>query len=238
MKKVLIASILSLLLFNACHDPFNYCKNGNNNMVSETRFVEGFTEVVSEGDYIVEIVQGEEYSVIVEAEDNLLPYIETDLKNSSLVIRTKRRRCIDPNIRVKILVTAPEIKSIVLSGSGSINAEQIETDFLNINLSGSGDIITSAVCEKMDCSISGSGNISLIGSCEDGDLHISGSGNINSFGMNYFKCFATISGSGDMFISVIDFLDVKITGSGSVNYIGNPAVTAKITGSGSVNNKN
>ncbi|MBN2683468.1 MAG: DUF2807 domain-containing protein [Bacteroidales bacterium] len=238
MKKILLLSSLSLLIFSACHDPFGYCTNGNNVLVSETRFVSGFNEIVSEGDYEVNIVQGDEYSVVVEAEENLMPYIETDLDNSTLVIRTKRRRCIDPNYRVKVWVSAPEVKSIILSGSGNINAEQIETNFLNVKISGSGDIVTQAVCQKLDCSISGSGNISLMGSCDEGDMHISSSGNINGYGMEQITSFATISGSGDMYLSVIDFLDVKITGSGCVNYIGNPAVTAKITGSGSVNNKN
>jgi hypothetical protein len=83
-----------------------------------------------------------------------------------------------------------------------------------------------------DIRISGSGNIYLIGESSSGSFSISGSGQIKSSGFSQYECLAKISGSGDMFLNVSDFLDVTIAGSGSVYYIGDPSINVKITGSG------
>jgi len=56
--------------------------------------------------------------------------------------------------------------------------------------------------------------------------------------LNQNNCFATISGSGNIYTSVSDLLDVKITGSGDVYYFGHPIVNVSISGSGQLINNN
>lgn len=238
MKKISIFSILTIFVLNSCDGPFSHCMDGNNDVTSENRSITGFTEVVSEGEFDVIIVQDSVFSIIVEAEENLLPYISTTTSNSTLIIKTKNKRCIRPNSPVKIYVSAPEIQSIILDGSGSINAEQISTNNLYAKLRGSGDLLINANCTDFNCKLSGSGNIVLSGSVNDAEMLISGSGNIQAYSFQQNRSFATISGSGNTYLSVSTLLDVKISGSGSVNYIGFPSVNASITGSGSVNNSN
>jgi hypothetical protein len=70
-------------------------------------------------------------------------------------------------------------------------------------------------------------------------LNISGSGKIKALHLEQDECSASISGSGDMYVFVYDFLDANITGSGNIFYRGNPRINVKISGSGSLidNNK-
>jgi hypothetical protein len=207
---------------------------GNGIVKTEDRTVGIFTSIRSEGSFEVFISQDPAQSVVVEAEENLLPYIETDVHSNELLIKTRDHRNIHNNDPIRIYVKTPSIESIELSGSGKIDCDSMITSYLELNLSGSGDISAITSSNKIKAYISGSGEINLSGTANETDLDIKGSGDIHSYGLQQDTCLADISGSGDMFVYVNKFLDVKISGSGKVHYQGNPVVNSDISGSGVV----
>jgi hypothetical protein len=223
-------------------------------VVTETRPIGNFTGVSSESWFKVYIIQDSVNEITVEAESNLLPYIDTWVEGSTLILREQHGRCINNHFPVIITVRTKTISFVRLSGSGDIYGNNtFNTDFLRVELNGSGqidlgvsagnvetDISGSGLirlevnADHIEATISGSGEIDLYGTVYKGDMKISGSGNIHAYELIQDICFATITGSGNIYVSVIDLLDVKITGSGSVHYKGNPDVNLHITGSGSV----
>lgn len=64
--------------------------------------------------------------------------------------------------------------------------------------------------------LSGSANADLSGNAEQSDFHISGSGNIRSYDFSTAFCEASISGSGNVKITVTKELSAHISGSGNV----------------------
>lgn len=209
--------------------------DGNHNVVTETRNVSSFTELRSEGSYDVYFIHDTVCYVQVEAEENLLPYIDTEIDGNELVIKTHQHRNLKPHNTIKIYVHAPNVSSVILEGSGKIDCDSISESDLNIHLDGSGDIsVDLANCDKIKTKISGSGKVDISGTVNETDFDISGSGDINSYGLVQDTCFAEISGSGNMYVNVVKFLDVHITGSGDVHYYGTPVVNTDITGSGTV----
>ncbi|HBS87346.1 MAG: hypothetical protein A2W91_14095 [Bacteroidetes bacterium GWF2_38_335] len=237
MKKIYIIPLFASILFTACF-PFDHCLDGNGTVVTEERFAGSFDKISCDGSFEVYVTQGDEFEITVEAEENLLEYIETEVSGSTLHIDTRRNRCIDPHRTVKVFVTAPLIREIELDGSGLIDASGIIGEQLKIELDGSGDIYADAGVDYMQAKISGSGNIFLEGDCLESDLEISGSGKIKAYDFDQQTCFATISGSGDMYLHVDDLLDIKISGSGNIYYIGYPEINTSISGSGSVISQN
>jgi hypothetical protein len=253
MKIYTTAIILLLsatMIFNtACHKITGI--GGNNQVATETRQVVSFNEVDNEGSFNVYISHDSVFSATVEAESNLIPYIQTIVNGNTLRIDTREN--LKNNQPMNVYVTTPIIRGATLSGSGTIVLDSLETDYLDIVLSGSGKISGFTITNQIDTRISGSGNVSmesytnssnfnisgsgnfdLTGESSSGVFTISGSGNINSYNYQQSDCIAKISGSGDMYLNVTDHLDVNISGSGSVYYIGNPTITVKITGSGQV----
>ncbi|MEE8331486.1 MAG: DUF2807 domain-containing protein, partial [Acidimicrobiia bacterium] len=61
------------------------------------------------------------------------------------------------------LVGAAESLSIVISGSGDIDASDLVTKTGSVRISGSGDILVNAT-DELDITISGSGKVEYIGS--------------------------------------------------------------------------
>ena len=247
---ILIATIGTVLFWSSgCRKPFGI--SGNNQVTTETRQMVSFDEIVNEGSFNVYITQDSIYQVIVEAESNLIPHIKTRVNGNTLIIETKES--LNNNSPMNIYVKTPVLYSVDLEGSGLISIDSLNTDHLNVEIngsgningevvansvntkiSGSGNITFEAYTTSIDTKISGSGNIDLRGESNTGTFTISGSGNINSYNFTQKDCTAKISGSGNMYLNVTDFLDASISGSGSIFYIGNPQITVSITGSGSV----
>jgi len=238
-----------LIGFSGCHKPYGI--NGNDQVVTETRQMHSFDKIVNEGSFNVYITQDSIFQVIVEAESNLIPYIKTLVNGNTLIIDT--RESLNNHSPMNIYVKTPTLFSVDLQGSGLINLDSLNTDHLHIEISGSGNINGELVANSattvvsgsgsiflkahtntIDTRISGSGILDLSGETNKGTHTISGSGNINAYNFIQKECFAKISGSGNMYLNVSDYLDANISGSGSIFYIGNPQVTVRITGSGSV----
>jgi hypothetical protein len=231
------------LLLTSCESIFFSCLKGNGILEEEERPLGKFTGIISEGDFDVYIVIDSVSKVVIEADENLMPYIRTNIKNERLIIDNGTRKCLRnlDNEPIRIYVHTPEIFNISLEGSGLIYSDYlILVDYLRIELTGSGIFdLRDIDALEMDVSLTGSGDIELWGIARVGDLNISGSGKIKALHLEQDECSASISGSGDMYVFVYDFLDANITGSGNIFYRGNPRINVKISGSGSLidNNK-
>jgi len=242
--------LMTGLTFTGCYDHWHRVE-GNYDVITETREVGSFHQVFNDGEFDVYIIQDGLDEVMIEAESNLIPLIRTRIEGSALIIDTKDN--LQNNYPMKVYVHTTEIDEVKLSGSGLMHAEDIVTGDLEISLSGSGDIFFSGTAQDVKCSISGSGTMELGLTCDElkagisgsgemeiygsgynGDFDISGSGSIRAYDFILQECYATISGSGSMYLTVEDYLNVNISGSGNVHYMGTPVIETKITGSGSI----
>lgn len=238
--KTNLLSILSLFLLftgiSSCEE--EVFLEGNNDPQTEIRRASGFEDIATNGDFEVTVRSGEEYSVEVTAESNLLSYIETDVVGNTLKIRTRGVRTLHQNHPIEVLIITPVLNGISLSGSGMIRTDRFVSDEFKIAISGSGDIDTEVSADLLKANVSGSGTIFLAGDGTAGEFVISGSGKIRSFDFEQSICEAVISGSGDMYVNVSETLDARISGSGRVYYINYPVVHTTISGSGGVVDRN
>jgi hypothetical protein len=143
---------------------------------------------------------------------------------------------------------------LAVSGSGSLEAE-VDAGNVKLSVSGSGDLVLRGKCgnvesavsgsgdinlnvnisDRADFSISGSGKVIASGTAKKLEVGITGSGKVLASGFQVLSCLARISGSGDLEIHVIEELDARISGSGTVTYKGDPShVNSNASGSGSV----
>ncbi len=211
---------------------------GNGMPGSEGRITKPFTEIASSGDYVVHVTHGNKYEVLLYAETNLLPYIETNVRGNTLHIETSGIHSLRNSLPVEVYITTPVLEGLALSGSGTITTDSFVTDQISIALSGSGKIETKIDAFNSKTVISGSGQLLLSGISDNADFVISGSGKIKASDLLVGDCSANISGSGEMRINVEKFLLVNISGSGNVLCWGRPLVESHISGSGKLITQN
>jgi len=211
--------------------------NGKGEVVTEYRTVTGFAGIDLAIDGKVYYTQGPDYSLMVEAQENLMRYIQTFVDDGRLVIREKPGMSLGKHEPIIFRITAPSVSGIWISGSGNFYVLNTWTgENLEAGISGSGKIsITSLDTRSIQVRISGSGDLTVSGGFADSEhLQISGSGNVDLRQVISIYTSATISGSGDIYTQVSDLLDATIAGSGSIYYLGQPVIKAHISGSGKV----
>ena len=235
IKQFVLIAILALAATGCMED---FTVHGNGISVSQGRPVTAFDKVKSSGDFEVHITKGNEYDVLVNAEETLQPYIETYVTGNTLHIDVEGWHNLKNRLPMKVYVTVPALTSIKQSGSGYISTAHFTTGKYELFVSGSGNISTSVDAGIVEAAVSGSGSIIISGNADDTYYAISGSGGIDSYELEAENCDANISGSGNMHVLATETLTAKISGSGNVFYSGNPRVSYNISGSGKVINEN
>lgn len=209
---------------------------GSGNIEKEEREVSGFDEVSFSGTGNLIITQGEEESLLVEADDNILPLIETDVSGGKLNISYKWGYNIVPTSNTIFYLSVIDLNEVSLSGAGKIDCEDFETDKLKFKLTGAGDIYFNIFAEKLEINSSGAGNLNLSGEVESQKVDISGVGRYNAKELESKECDINVTGAGSATVNVSEELYVVISGVGNVNYTGSPNVERDISGLGKVKN--
>jgi len=238
-NSALLFLLASLFILPACHDDDLFGIRGEGPTVSENREISEFDRIELEVNAEVILQQGEEQEVVVEAQQNILSVLETDVKNGKLEIDFDGHH-VRRHSDIKIYITVPDITSLKVAGSGSIRgADDFEVTDLDLNISGSGKIDFGVKgANSIDTDISGSGDLYLNGDVIRHQANISGSGKIKAYDLVTTNADMEITGSGTTEVYVTDKLKAKISGSGKVRYKGNPSVEVNVSGSGKVENAN
>ncbi|MBP0904068.1 head GIN domain-containing protein [Mariniflexile gromovii] len=214
MKNIGIISIFVLSFLGCSSDTFV----GSGDTISEIRQVANFSKVSSEGMFEVYITKGNEQSVEIIADDNIMHRVKTKVSNGKLKLHLLDGNY--NNTHLKAYITVKNLSQVENFGAGDIhlfNNYEVEV-FKVIN--------------------SGSASVFLEGSCEFLDIRNEGSGNIFAYEMEGSKVSTKTIGAGDIEVTCKSQLFVKIEGSGSLYYRGAPLISTNISGSGKVINDN
>jgi hypothetical protein len=241
MKQHLIwvALIVLIAASLACDIPLGInTVRGSGNVVTEEREVSGFDGVALSGVGQVIITQGDEESLTIETDDNLMRYIESNVRNGTLELGLARNTIPIPTQSIIFRVGVDDLTGLTSSGAGSFEIEELEADRLRVTLSAAGDIgIDSLSATDLVVTISGAGNVDLAGQVETQEIDMSGLGRYNAPDLESQSASVRISGAGGAVVWAQDTLDVEISGAGNVEYYGSPNVTQDISGAGRVTSR-
>ncbi len=228
----------SMISFGQDGEPFfGPGVRGSGNVVSETRKVSGFDAIGVDYPARVLISQGTTESLKIEAEDNLLPGLKTEVKNGELRIYYKSvdGEHVNPTKTVTINITVKELSAVDFSSAGELILDGIKSEDLSISLDGAGSVkINDITVQGLSVNLSGAGSASASGTADDISLNISGFGDFNGKELQTNNASVNISGAGGASVWAEDKLSATISGAGSVNYYGSPEVTKQISGVGNV----
>jgi hypothetical protein len=210
---------------------------GEGPKITKTLDVDNFDGVGLSINADLYLTQGDSYSFRIEAQENIIENIETDIDGGYLKIKFDKN--VGRHAGITIWITMPTLTKAYLSGSGLIKSERPFKGLgnLEVGISGSGDIDLAFDAADVNTRISGSGDIRLNGSARNMEIRISGSGEVAAGGLTTNNCSVRISGSGDCEVNAEGDLVVSTSGSGDVYYRGRPRVKAKVSGSGEVQPK-
>ncbi|MBL0883555.1 MAG: DUF2807 domain-containing protein [Chitinophagaceae bacterium] len=205
-----------LLLFTSCTKSIT----GEGPTSTQIRQVNTFNKIKINGSGDVEVVPSNNQQVIISGYNNLLEIYESKVVNGELQLGFEPRKNIR-NDNIKVRIEIPDIRGVNINGSGDI--------LINGFLQGT----------ELGALINGSGRIRIQSSAFNRTAYyINGSGDIFAAAIPSRTSEATITGSGFIELNCTQNLKVRISGSGTIDYYGNPPSTdISISGSGVVRKK-
>ncbi|MBU2997891.1 DUF2807 domain-containing protein [Cellulophaga baltica] len=235
--RIAIAFALSAVLTSCGFDinigDFSSGEKGNGVVTtSEREISEKFTKITSSEGLDVYVTQADEFNISVEADENIIELIGTDISNNTLKIHAIKNI---GNATKKIYVSLPEITSLK-SSSGSIL--KVENTITGSNLdidSSSGSILKATVnVENLDLEASSGSNIKLSGTTNTSTIDASSGANIKASDLTTEICDAEASSGANVSIFVSKSLTADASSGGNISYSGDAKVSKNKSVSGSI----
>ena len=184
-------------------------------LITEERDVSGFTRIRSAGAMNLEITQGGSESLTLEFSDKYQDKIDTRVENGTLIIETRdvnrslfslfRRNSSEQDV-LRGVISVNNLEGLELSGAVNATLNDLDTESLELSMSGAADVSAAGRAENL--MIDGSGAV-----------------NVDAAGLRANSVNVEISGAGDVSVCAEEGLNASLSGAGTVSYYGEPAAT-------------
>ncbi len=204
--------------------------------------INDFTRLNLEGSVDVNLRQGNENEIVIEANPETRERIEVHQDGTQVKIRFNGgwKFWGSTSGTLKINITFKNLEDVALAGSGNLRGKgKIKLPKLSLRMAGAGDFdFEDLLADDLRVSLSGAGDAKMIGEAKSLTLSIAGAGDYVGDKMKVQKARVSIAGAGDAKVWATEELSVSIAGAGSVTHWGRPKITKQsIAGVGSVTDK-
>lgn len=193
----------------------------------QQREVANFTGLQMNGIGEVIIIQDGTESLTIEADQEYLDKIITEVRNGQLVIDMKKDfHTYFDRITGHNMIFTLHIKNfytLVQQGVASVVIEKLDTEDFALTNKGVGDIkVNNVTANKVTVGLEGTGTISINGTAHFVDVSSKGLGTYNGADLKAKEVVATLQGAGKLEVFASEQVTAKLNGVGNITYHGNP----------------
>src|SRR5436190_5149879 len=123
---------------------------GSGNVISENRTVSGYDSISLSGSGKLEVEQNGSESLSISADDNLLQYLTSEVKDHQLVLQVKGGYNINPSKPIVFKVGANDLKAVSCAGDTNAVLKGIHTGNLMLSIAGSGDMSAEGTADRQE----------------------------------------------------------------------------------------
>ncbi|SIT89416.1 head GIN domain-containing protein [Pontibacter indicus] len=201
---------------------------GEGEPVSQNRKMSGFKGIDVSGGFAVELTQSGSEGVRIEAQENLLGSIKTEVKNGVLHIYTSDN--ISTNKGLKAYVSIKELNAIDISGGVKVKGNStFKSDAFKMDLSGGSNITLALNTKKLTANMSGASKVLLSGRADEVRMDMSGASKVDAVELEAKNVHVEASGASNVKVFAKNQLNVNASGATKVAYKGDPSVTSSVS---------
>ena len=232
LVKILILFLMTLFL-SSCVFDINLGENGNGEIVTESRITDQeFTKISAQEGIMVYVTQAKDYAIEVEADENVIDLIGTDISDGKLKIHAIKNI---GRATKKVYVSLPNITELKSSSGAHLNSEnKIKSNELVVDGSSGANMNLIVDIDEIAIDASSGANLKLEGTAGETNIDASSGGNINAKKLETEYCDADASSGGNLSIHVNKNLKADASSGGNISYLGDPSVKKNKSASGRV----
>ena len=211
---------------------------GSGVLKEENRPLKGFNRISLEAGGVAEITQGASggtSSLTVTADENLLPYIISEVHGGELRISVKEGVSLAPSQALRYTITVNDLAGLVVSGSSEAKMGQLTGDQLSLQASGMGKIALGPVqVSKLVVKASGSGSIEVTGQSASLEVDMSGASRLAAGDLQCQAARWRFRARDRRWSGRPGLWTSQLSGSANLRYYGAPTTNQSTSGSASV----
>ena len=234
LARIAIAIVMSLFASSCMFDVnFGPGKKGNGQVVEESREVsDDFTEVSAAEGLDVFVTQADDFKISVEADENVIDLIATDIRDGRLKIHTTENI---GRATKNIYVSLPEVTAVSSSSGADLVVQNVlEVDQLEVDASSGSDIEIEVNAREINANTSSGADIKISGKTEMLYADASSGSDIRAKRLEAKSCNANASSGADIDVNVSESLIADASSGADISYSGEPSVKKSKSASGSV----
>lgn len=215
IKRPIVHGILlvGLALLMACHVRSVLGVQGNGIKKTEARTVADFTAVDVSGAYEVQWSKGAT-SVSVEADENLLPLVKTEVSGGKLRIYNEGALAGS----IKVIVASEALKEVDTAGANQFKASNVKLDALSLTSTGANTVEISGAATTLK-------------------VEFTGASQLKAKELAATTAEISLNGACSADIAVSEKLKADVGGASSLSYSGNPSAEKNTSGAGSIHQR-
>ncbi|MES2517692.1 MAG: head GIN domain-containing protein [Bacteroidota bacterium] len=202
--------------------------------------LKGFDKLDMSSAFLIDVVQGSNYKVVVDAERSEdLEDLEVRINGGTLIAKYHNSKggwkWNNSRKRVAFTIVMPNLKQVDFSGatkskiSGFNDLEEVSLKF-----SGAANSEISLKADKVNLDCSGASSIKMNGNTSKMNFDVSGASSVNCYNFPARDIDADISGASSVKVNASKTLTVEASGASSLRYRGQPSVKSDVSGASSV----
>jgi hypothetical protein len=220
-----------------------FCQSLTDSLFAKSRNIEeitlqlgSFSKIYLNGGYEVELIQGNEESVTIVTEKEILNKVKAEISDGLLEINSEKEILVH---KVKLIIKFKNIEELKIDGGMSLKSNQpIQVESLILKVNGGADIKLNLSGKSLELNLAGGTNIEVKGNVGNLDIMLGGAGNISADMLEAENVKVEIDGAGYAKVWATKSIDAQLNGIGAIEYLGNPAnVKTGISGIGSIRQK-
>jgi hypothetical protein len=199
---------------------------GSGNVVTQEEPISGFDKVDISQSFEVDISQGENFSVIIRVDDNLVEHLQVVKQDNTLKIGLKpNRNYTASNATLEAEVTMPELTGLDLSGASqaTIAGFKSSNDF-SVDLSGSSSLVGDIEAAKTNFDLSGGSDANLSGSGQETTIDVAGGSQIDLSNFPVTEVTVNAAGASIATVNASGKLNADASGASQIYYLGDPTL--------------
>ncbi|NAY90530.1 DUF2807 domain-containing protein [Muricauda sp. JGD-17] len=234
LAKIAIAIFFSIFASSCMLDVnFGNGKRGNGNVVEETRNVKEDFSVVSASEGLdVFVTQDSEFKILVEADENIIDLIGTDIRDGRLKIHAIENI---GRATKKIYVTLPKVEALKSSSGADLIVQNVVTSKrVELEASSGADLQVELTAQEVSAEASSGAEIKVSGQTDYLYADASSGADIRARSLMTKNCNADASSGADISVNVSESLVADASSGADISYTGEANVETKKSVSGSV----
>lgn len=217
-----LTALLLILSISACGNS-DFAWQGD--VIKQKRSVADFSKLETNGGFEIELRQGNENNLEIEAPERYIDDLITEVRGNTLVIEMRENVDVNNFKHFKIWLTFKTLNTLIANGAADIQAKSsLELATLSIEINGAANVELPVESQYLESVINGAGNLEFEGNATEAKFRLSGAGNVEALDLEVKKMDISLSGAGSAKVFVTGHLDASISGMGSIRYKGNPTV--------------